>query len=139
MQHHPHHRPPGPLAPVHPAARRRPDLAMRLQGQAHPVVAALDVVLGHQLLPEVPGGVIPVARVEQLQHRHHLVGAGAPRRHPPQPAVVQSLRPVDLVPVAPAPERPLRHPQHLRRLHLAQLAAITTSVNLLELHQPESL
>ena len=46
-------------------------------------VAALEAVIGHQLLVEVLGREVPVAGVEQLQHPRHLVtGALAPRGGP---------------------------------------------------------
>ena len=139
VQHHAHHRPPWPLAPVRPAPGRRPDPPARLKRETDPVVAALETVIGHQLLPEVPGREIPVVRVEQRQDRHHLVNPSTPGRGPPQATVVQTLSTFRLIAIPPAPEGPLRDPQNLRRLLLAQLAAITPSVNVLELHQPQSL
>ena len=138
-QHHPRHRPPRPLAPVRPTPRRRLDPTVRLQRQANPVVAPRHAVLGGQLLPEMLGREIPVARVEQIQQRHHLVDPAAPRRYPAQTTIVQTFRPVGLETLAIASKRPFRHPQNLRRLRLAQLAAIAASVYILELHQPQSL
>ena len=41
-------------------------------------------------------------------------------RDPAQAAVVETLRALRLVAIAPAPEGPFRHAQHLRRLGLAQ-------------------
>ena len=55
------------------------------------------------------------------------------------PAYVAFLGPLGLVAVPPAPERPLRHAQDPRRLDLAQITPITASVNILELHQSQSL
>ena len=74
-----------------------------LQGQAQ-VVAALAVVLGDQLLVEVLGGEVPVAGVEQLKHPHHFVHRRAPGRDPAQAAVVETLRALRLVAIAPAPK-----------------------------------
>ena len=44
-----------------------------------------------------------------------------------------------LIALPPAPERPLRHAQDLRGLGLAQITPITASVDILELHQSQSL
>ena len=108
------------LAPVRAAPGRSPHAPTCLQGQAHPVVAALAVVLGDQLLVEVLGGEVPVAGVEQLKHPYHFVHRGAPGREAAQAAVVETLRALRLVAIAPAPEGALRDTQHLRRLGLAQ-------------------
>ena len=48
-----------------------------------------------RLLPEMLGREIPLPRVEQLKHDHHLVGA--PRRRRTQPPVVAPLGPSDWV------------------------------------------
>ena len=104
-----------------------------------PVVAALAVMLGDQLLVEVLGGEVPVAGVEQRQHPQHLVERRAPGRDPAQAAVVETLRPIRLVAIAPAPEGPLRYAQHLRRLGLAQQPCRGPRIQLLELHQSQSL
>ena len=82
MQHHARQCPARALAPVGAAARRRAHPPVDLQGQPDPVVAALDAVLGDQLLVEVPGVEVPVAGVEQLQKTRHLVHPGAPRPGP---------------------------------------------------------
>ena len=139
MQHHPRDWPPGPLAPMRAAPRGGPDPAMRLQGYADPVVAELEVMRLHQLVVKVPGREIPVARVEQLQNLHHRVHRNPVARCPAKPPVKQPLGPLRLEPVPPAPEGALRHPQNLRRLHLAQLAFARPLANLLELHQSQPL
>ena len=61
VQHHAGKRTARTLAPVRAAPGRSPHAPTCLQGQAHPVVAALAVVLGDQLLVEVLGGEVPVA------------------------------------------------------------------------------
>ena len=104
-------------APRLGAARLRP-WACKLSPQ--PVVAALEAVIGHQLLVEVLGREVPVAGVEQLQHPRHLVHRRAPRREAAQAAVVETVGSLRLVAVAPAPEGALRDTQNLRRLRLAQ-------------------
>ena len=134
VQHHPGHRPPWALAPVRPPPRRRPDPPVRLQGQTKPVVAQPKTMLGDQLLVEMLGREVPVARLEQLQNPGHRVHRRPPRRDPPKAPVVQPLGPLGLVAVPPAPERPLRNAQNLRRLDLAQVTPITASINILELH-----
>ena len=93
-------------------------------------------MLGDQLLVEMLGREVPVARLEQLQNPGHRVHRRPPRRDPPKAPVVQ---PLGLVAVPPAPERPLRNAQNLRRLDLAQVTPITASINILELHQSQSL
>jgi hypothetical protein len=85
------------------------------------------------------GREIEVARVEQLQNLHHRVHRHPACRHPAQPAVIKTLRAVGLEPVAITPERPLAHPQYLRRIGLAQLVPVPAPVNILELHKPQSL
>ena len=52
VQQHPRQRPARALTPVRPAPRRRLDLAVRLQGQAKPVVAQPKAVLANQLLDQ---------------------------------------------------------------------------------------
>ena len=96
-------------------------------------------MLGDQLLVEMLGREVPVARLEQLQNPGHRVHRRPPRRDPPKAPVVQPLGPLGLVAVPPAPERPLRNAQNLRRLDLAQVTPITASINILELHQSQSL
>ena len=139
VQHHAGKRTARTLAPVRAAPGRSPHAPTCLQGQAHPVVAALAVVLGDQLLVEVLGGEVPVAGVEQLQHPRHLVRRGAPGREAAQAAVVETVGALRLVAIAPAPEGALRDTQNLRRLGLAQATPMGAPVNLLELHQSQSL
>ena len=88
-QHHPHHRSARPLPAVRPASGRRLDLAVRLQAQAKPVVAQPEAMLADQLLVEVLGREVRVARLEQLQHPHHLVHRRAARRDPPMPSMAK--------------------------------------------------
>ena len=96
-------------------------------------------MLADQLLVEVLGREVRVARLEQLQHPHHLVHRRAARRDPPKAPVVQTRGTLGLIALPPAPERPLRHAQDLRGLGLAQITPITASVDILELHQSQSL
>ena len=119
-----------PLAPVRPAPGRRAPAPMGLQAQPQPVVAALEAVIGHQLLVKVLGREVPVAGVEQLQARHHLIHRRTARRGPAQTPVVETVGSLRLVAVAPAPEGALRDTQNLRRLRLAQATPMGAPVNL---------
>ena len=139
VHHHARQRATRPLAPVRAAPGRSPHAPVCLQAQPDPVVAARAAVLGHQLLVEVLGGEVPVAGVEQLKHPSHLVHWRTPGRGPAQALVVETLRPFRLEAIAPAPEGPLRHTQYLRRLGLAQQPRPGPCINLLELHQSQSL
>ena len=112
VQHHAGQGTARPLAPVRPTPGRRAPAPMGLQAQPQPAVAALEAVIGHQLLVEVLGREVPVAGVEQLQHPRHLVHRRAPRREAAQAAVVETVGSLRLVAVAPAPEGALRrHPE----------------------------
>jgi len=135
VQHHAGQRPAGALAPMRPPAPGFADTAMGLQRQADPVVAALESVLRNKLVPEMLGREIEVLGVELLQDLDHRVHRNPARRNLAQAAVVKTFRPVGIITVPPAPERPLAHPQNLRCLHLAQLTPVRPTVNLLELHQ----
>ena len=139
MQHHAGERAARPLAPVRPTPGRRAPAPMGLQAQPQPVVAALEAVIGHQLLVEVLGREVPVAGVEQLQHPRHLVRRRATCREAAQAAIVETLRAFRLVAIAPTPEGALRDTQNLRRLRLAQATPMGVPVNLRELHQSLSL
>ena len=135
VQHHPGQRTTRALATMRPATRGRANPAMRLQRQTNPVVTPTHAVLRHQLLVEVLRREVPVARVEQIKHPRNLVNRSAARRHTTETAVVKSLRSLRLIPVTPAPERPLADAQNLRSLQLAQRAAARSPVNLLEPHK----
>ena len=139
MHHHAGERTARALAPVRPAPGRRSPAPISLQGQPHPVVAALAAVLRHQLLVEVLGGEVPVAGVEQLKHPRHFVHRRATCREAAQAAIVETLRAFRLKAIAPAPEGALRDAQDLRRLRLAQHTATGAPVNLFELHQSQPL
>ena len=103
----------------HAGERATGALAISLQGQPHPVVAALAAVLRHQLLVEVLGGEVPVAGVEQLKHPRHFVHRRATCREAAQAAIVETLRAFRLKAIAPAPEGALRDAQDLRRAWLS--------------------
>ena len=79
VHHHARKRAARALTPVCAAARCRPPAPIRLQGQPHPVVAALTAVLRHQLLVEVLGGEVPVAGVEERARTPATSSIGARR------------------------------------------------------------
>ena len=91
--------------------------------------------------PSVPPGRAGSCRLWSRGHptRRHLVHRRARRRDPAQAAIVQTLRPVRLVAIAPAPEGALGHAQYLRRCRLTRNTATGASVNLFELHQSQPL
>ena len=126
VQHHPHHRSARPLPAVRSAPGRRLDLAVRLQAQAKPVVAQPKAMLADQLLVEVLGREVRVARLEQ--HPHHLVHRRAARRDPPKAPVVQTLGTLGLAPASagtsaptcpgsPRPRPGSNHPDNSVRRH----------------------
>ena len=69
---------------------------------------------------------------------HHAAHRGS-LNVPAQAAVVETVGSLRLVAVAPAPEGALRDTQNLLRLRLAQATPMGAPVNLLELHQSQSL
>ena len=92
-----------------------------------------------QLLPEVPGREVPIPGVEQLQHRHHRYKP--PARRPAQAAVIKTLRARSLNRSRQRRKARLRigKAQYRRRFMLAQPPRRRAFVNLLELHQSQSL
>ncbi len=136
VQHHGGQGAARPLAPVRASPRCRTFAPVGLERQADPVVAPREAVLIEQLLVEVLGREVPVARVEQLQNLHHRVHRHPVPRDLAQPAVIQTLRAFRLKATPPAPERSLAHPQDRRRLRLAQSPPLRALQNLLELHLP---
>src|SRR3546814_17085917 len=66
--------------------------------------------------------MIGVVLAVEPQHPRDLRFVGPPPGRLAEPPVAQALRTLLMQPVAPAPQRTLAHPQHLRRLVLSQLA-----------------
>src|SRR5205085_8042156 len=77
-----------------------------------------------QLLVKMLHREAAIALLIQPQHVQDLRGRRATARPLADPPIAQALRPLIAQPVAPAPERSLRHPQHLRRFALRQLAPL---------------
>ncbi len=118
MQHHAHHRPPRPLLAMRRAPRRRPYQPRPLQRQPRHRVTQLVMVPLLQLLVKMLHREPRVALLVQPEHAQDLLGCRPSARRLADPPIAQALRPLIAQPVAPAPERPLRDPQHLRRLAL---------------------
>jgi hypothetical protein len=104
MQHHSHHRPALPPAPMRAAARRLGQKTAVLKIGLRPGVAPRKAMPAHQMLMEVLGREAMIAfAVEPLDLRRRSVGnraAGAPSK----PPVDEPLLAVRLEPVAPAPQ-----------------------------------
>jgi hypothetical protein len=102
-------------------------------------IAEPPVVPLHQLLMEVLDrevGIVPTIKPQQAQD---LVFRRPPARRLADPPVGKPLRPLVAQPIAPAAKRPLAHPQHLRRLALAQPAPLVPIQQRLEPHPPDLL
>ncbi len=124
MQHHPDQRPARPLLAVCRALRRRFDQPRRVQCQPGHCVAELVIMPLCQLLVKVLHRELAVALLVQTQHAQDLFGRRPPARRLADPPVDQPRRSLLAQPIAPAPERSLRDPQHLRRFLLAQFPSL---------------
>ena len=136
MQHHADHRSPRPLLAMRRAPRRRLDQPGRLQRQPGDRVAELVVVPLRQLLVDMLHREASVPLLVQPQHPQDLLGRRPPARRLADPPITQTLGSLLMQPVTPAPERPLRHTEHLHRLDLAQLASLLPLQQPLEPHLP---
>jgi hypothetical protein len=136
MQHHAGQR--LALAPL--AVRTAPALGLHLAGVLqHPLgpgVAHPEPVLAQQLLVEVLGVEVEVPGRVELDHPHRHVGRRTPARDPAQPTIRQPFRALRLIPTPVAQERPLRHPQNIRRLSAAQPATPIPFIDFPKAHLP---
>ena len=139
MQHHAAQRAARALLAVRPAAPRPGHQPGPLKRRLGPGIAKPKPVIAHQVLVEMLDREAPIARSVELQHAADPVHRNPPRRGRPQTPVVKPLKTFLLITAPPATERPLAHPQNLRRLRLAQLAALPSLQYRLELHPPQSL
>ena len=96
-------------------------------------------MVAHQVLVEVLGGEALVHLGVERPRPRQLAFVGAPRRWLADAPVAQSRRARLPVPPLPAPERPLRHPQHLPGLRLRQMPPLMPVQQLLEAHDPDFL
>jgi hypothetical protein len=120
---HPRQGPARPLLAVRPAPLGLLDQSRALQLALGPGIAERKTMVAHQMLVEVLGREVPVARAEKLQHPVNLVDRRPPRRGPAQAAVHDPFGPLRLVAVAKPAKMTLRHPQDLRCLQTTQPAA----------------
>ena len=90
----------------------------------------------HQVLVEVLGREVPIARAVLVQNPFDLVKRRAAPRGPPQAPLHKTRRPLGLVAVAKPAKMTLRHPQDLRRLQTAQRAAAIAAQCFCYAHNP---
>ena len=121
VQHHPRQRPPLALPPMRPLARRLRHHAHPLKMQLRPGVAPAEAVVLHQMLVEVLDREALVALAIEPLHLLGPVDRNPLARRLAEPAVQEPGLAILLIAARPAPERPLAHPQKLRRLFLVQL------------------
>ncbi len=136
VQHHADHRPPRPLLAVRRAPGRWLDQPGTVQRQPGHRVAELVVVPLHQLLVKMLHRKPAVALLVQTQHALDLLHRGAPARRLADPPVDQPRRTLVAPPIAPAAKGPLRDPQHLGRLLLAQITSLMPLQQPLKPHLP---
>src|SRR5579884_2117664 len=139
MQHHADHRPALPFASMRPAPRRLSQKAAILQVGLGPGVAPAKAVIADEMLVKMLRGE---AQVTLAVKPRDLLGVGVrnrPAGAPPQAAIRQPLFALVLEPPAPAPKRPLAHPQQLRRFELAQNASLPAAQHIAKLQHSQSL
>ena len=139
MQHHALQRTALALAPMRPATLGLLQQTLGMQEGLRPGVAPAEVVVLHQTLVEMLGREPGVTRA--IQHLHFLAPVrGNPlARRLAQPPIQQARLALVLKALAPAPERPLAHPQQFPSLELAQLRGLVTAQNAHKLDHPHTL
>ena len=90
-----------------------------------------------ELLVEVLDGEALVVLLIQRAHARELVLGRPPGRRLADPAIDQAVRPLVVIALPPAAQRPLAHPQRRGRLAVAQAAAFKPLQQLLEAHDPD--
>src|SRR5512134_2096062 len=88
---------------------------------------------------EVLGGEALVALAIEPLDAHRRIRRHPLRRRQAQPTIVKTGLALGFEAPTPPPERPLAHPQQLRRLQLAQLPPRATAENVPKLHQAHAL
>ena len=129
VQHHPRQGTALALPPVRPLAWRLGNNARPLQMQLEPGVAPAKAMVLHQMLMEVLDRKTPVALAIEPLDFLSPVRRNPPARRLAEPAVHKPGLAVLLIAPRPAPERPLAHPEQLRRLFLAQLRRLPAVQN----------
>src|SRR5277367_5902594 len=121
MQHHARQRPPLALPPMRALTRRLRNNARPLQMQLQPGVAPAEtMVLDEMLVERLDREALVTLAVEPL----HLLGPvnrNPLARRLAEPAVDEPGLALLLIAPRPAPDRPLTHPEQLRRLLLIEL------------------
>ena len=135
-QEHPRQGPARPPLAVRPAPPGLLHKTRLLQADLGPGIAEPEAVVAHQVLVEVLGREVPIARAVLLQDPFDLVKRRAAPRGPPQAPVHKTRRPLGLVAVAKPAKMTLRHPQDLRRLQTAQRAAAIAAQCFCYAHNP---
>ena len=135
-QEHPRQGPARPPLAVRPAPPGLLHKTRLLQADLGPGIAEPEAVAAHQVLVEVLGREVPIARAVLLQDPFDLVKRRAAPRGPPQAPVHKTRRPLGLVAVAKPAKMTLRHPQDLRRLQTAQRAAAIAAQCFCYAHNP---
>src|SRR6185312_2008368 len=82
---------------------------------------------------------VAIVRSVEPQHAFDLLDRRPPARRLADPPIAQPLDPLLAQPVAMTAERPLAHPQQLRRFPLAQFAPLVAIQQRLESHYPDLL
>ena len=139
MQHHAHHRPARPLAPMRPAPRRLGQQPTVLQIGLGPGIAPTKAMTANEMLVKMLGREAGVALPIKPPDLISLLLGNRPAGEPPEPPVQQPVLPLLLEPSRPAPERALAHSQQLGRFHLAQLRRIPAAQHVAKLQHPQAL
>ena len=135
-QEHPRQGPARPPLAVRPAPPGLLHKTRLLQADLGPGIAEPEAVAAHQVLVEVLGREVPIARAVLLQDPFDLVKRRAAPRGPLQAPVHKTRRPLGLVAVAKPAKMTLRHPQDIRRLQTAQRAAAIAGQCFCYAHNP---
>ena len=110
MQHHPHHWPTRPLAPVRATPRRLGQEPASLKIGLGPRVAPAKAMMSDKVLVEMLGRETGVALAVKPLDLLGFVVRNRPAGAPPQAPVQKPVFAFLLKPPAPPPKRPLAHP-----------------------------
>ena len=139
VHHHADQGPPWPLAPMCPAPGCLGHQPGRVQLGLGPGVAPAEPVMCREMIVEVLDCPANMAGAVLFHHPGNLIDRDPAPRGLAQATVEQAIEPFALEAHPPAPERPLAHPQYLRRLNLAQFPNPDPIQQTLELLHPKLL
>src|SRR4030095_10083865 len=105
--------------------------ARGLRRELGPGRAKREAMVPAQLVVEVLGGEPPVAIAIKGQQLVHLVDGDPLGGGFAEPPVAEPRSAFVLVPISPAPERPLAHTQDLGGLRLAQTTLLPAAIDVL--------